>query len=89
MLGALVFGGAALFAWLLDRQKRALLATRREQQADAAHAAALRDESARRAAAESQSARLPELENTLYDLRFETATSKPRRRTRRHPRRRA
>ena len=77
-LGALVFGGAALFAWLLDRQKRALLAARGEQQAAAAHAAALRDESSRRAAAEGQSARLPELENTLYDLRFENGDLKAR-----------
>ena len=78
VLGALVFGGAALFAWLLDRQKRALLTARAALEADAAHAAALREESSRRAAAESQSARLPELENTLFDLRFENGDLKAR-----------
>ena len=77
-LGALVFGGVGFVAWLLSRQGRDLATARARLEAESAHSTALREEAARRAAAETRVARVPELEETLYDLRFENGDLKAR-----------
>ncbi len=78
LLGGLFFGGIGGVAWLLGRQGRDLALARARLEAEAAHADILREEAARRTAAETRVARLPALEETLYDLRFENGDLKAR-----------
>ncbi len=72
-LGAGIFALLGLFGWLILRQGRDLLAARLRADLTAEHTETLRAEAAARAAAETRAARLPELETSLFDLRFENS----------------
>ena len=70
-VGVGMAGLAALLGWLWLRQGRELAALRLRAELEAEHAAELRDEAERRAAAETRSRRLPELEETLRVVQYE------------------
>ena len=72
-LGAGTFAFLGIFGWLWLRQGRDLFAARLRADLTAEHTDQLRGEAAARAAAETRAARLPELEATLFDLRFENS----------------
>lgn len=62
---------ACLIFWFVLRQQRELVASRVREELQTAHAAELRAEAERRAAAEMRNARLPELEETVRVLQYE------------------
>ena len=72
-LGAGTFAFLGLFGWLWLRQGRDLFAARLRADLTADYTDQLRTEGAARAVAETRAARLPELETTLFDLRFENS----------------